>query len=427
MWLIIFLSIAFLFFTLFSTSTPLIPIIISLLFLFISLLTKGENIWFMIVHLLKVYILDLETIQKMWIWIFLNGLRELLTFASNTVDNYETSSDDLIESLSSNQGFGKEDLLELTKDFFGTLSPVYQKKFEDIISTGTIKLEENPTLSMADSDASKLILTGNYSVFPTLVHESTHNFNNSPKNRSILHILLGEADAICMEQLAIDYLKSQKNINLDCFYTLREIDFAESDFFECKDIMAFINLFNAQKNGDIDFNDDSLKAAKTLYPYRAPIRQLNSLNSNFSMTMSGFSHQLGYILANYIHEKISEDPGNIKMLESVIQCVSMEDYQEEEAIKILSENGIPIVKDGKLSLDPENINLLEIYLKKSHERRNYDRTEESNHHSSKTAGQKSVDKLVTEAINDTPDLSVLDEISPNLGDKELGKDESIIY
>ncbi len=328
---------------------------------------------------------------------FFDELNTLLDTCKKRVHN-PTSYDEMMEQLSIDEGLKSEELIELIKDFFHSLGSSYEKKFEDIISNNRIILSSGK--SVEDSDESEMSLTGNYTDVVSLAHESEHIFSESEDNISIINALLCEVDAMVVEMLAIDYLKEKKNVNKYMVYDAREIDLIESDFFSSRYIEAAINLFNNIKNENTNFNNNALESAKIIYPSDYYRDEFEILFKGIMYTiLSGFAHQIGYIVANYIHEKILEDPKNIYMFEAVTQALTEKD--EEKQIDILSQSGIPIIKDRKISLSGESIEVLVNYIDKSNRRRNL----------------KDTQTLIKESIDGLPTFSILSDIE-NVQEKQ---------
>ena len=69
-------------------------------------------------------------------------------------------------------------------------------------------------------------------------------------------------------------------------------------------------------------------------------------------------HYLGMIVSSYVYAKIKEDPSNAKMIDKLLSMIARGKYYSKEAVQTLEELGIPIVQDGKLSLNQESIQIL---------------------------------------------------------------------
>lgn len=324
---------------------------------------------------------------------FFDELKTLIDACKKKIHNPTTTYDEFIEQLRIDEGLDYEELIKLTKDFFHSLDTSYERKFEDIILKKKIKFSRGKNIE--NSNESEMVLTGNYADVTTLAHESEHDFCESKDNKSIINAILCETDAICVEMLAIDYLKEKKNVNKYNIYDAREMDLIDSDFFSSRYIEAVINLFNNKKNGNTNLNNHVLELAKTIYPFFEDydIKFEKIFKGMMYEIFRGFSHQIGYILANYIHEKIIEDPKNICMLKAVKQALDEED--EEKSIEILSKNEIPIIENGKISLSAESIETLVNYIDISNRRRR---------------NLKPTEELIKESMDGLPDLSILSKI-----------------
>ena len=335
---------------------------------------------------------------------FFDQLKLLIDDCKQKVCNPIETQEEIIEQLQNDEGLSIEEAINLTRAFFRSLGTSYENRFEDVISNNKITFSKG---ELSASDESQVMLTGNYIDVAVIAHESEHVFSKSD-NYSIINALLCEVDSICMEMLAIDYLKENINANKDIIYKAREMDLREEDFFSNKYIETVISLFKNSENNNTNTNTDRLESAKKIFTWEADDDYFEyCFKKKTYVILRGFSHQIGFILANYIHEKILENPENIQMLEAVTKA--MNEKNEEKAIEILANSGIPIIENGTISFSNNSIEKLVNALDKSSRRRN----------------NIPIKTLVTEAINgfDFSKLKAIDEHNNNKGEPFSNKIE----
>ena len=333
---------------------------------------------------------------------FFDQLKLLIDDCKQKVCNPIETQEEIIEQLQNDEGLSVEEAINLTRAFFRSLGTSYENRFEDVISNNKITFSKGDLVA---SDESQVMLTGNYTDVAVIAHESEHVFSKSD-NYSIINALLREVDSMCMEMLAIDYLKENINVNNDNIYKVREMNLIEDDFFSNKYIETVISLFKNSKNNNT--NTDILESAKKIFTWEADDDSFGYIfKKQAYVILGGFSHQIGFILANYIHEKILENPENIQMFEAVTKA--MNEKNEEKAIEILANSGIPIIENGTISFSNNSIEKLVNALDKSSRRRNNIPTK----------------TLVTEAINgfDFSKLKAIDEHNNNKGEPFSNKIE----
>ena len=72
----------------------------------------------------------------------------------------------------------------------------------------------------------------------------------------------------------------------------------------------------------------------------------------------GSAHFIDALLAFYIHQKIKDNPFNIKILTTIFEVIGYAEFEQEKALNKLEQIGIPIVKNGKAVIDDDAINKL---------------------------------------------------------------------
>ena len=61
---------------------------------------------------------------------------------------------------------------------------------------------------------------------------------------------------------------------------------------------------------------------------------------------------------NTTHQKIKDNPVNIKILTTIFKVIVYAEFEQEQALNELEQIGIPIVKNGKVVIDDDAINKL---------------------------------------------------------------------
>lgn len=269
--------------------------------------------------------------------------------------------------------------IQIAISFFNTINPNYSNMFQNILwekntydnkEYYSVKFHKvkHPRESMSEVRADGYVHLS-YSdtlddVF-SICHEITHRFS-APKNQtSIIKQFLGETSTICIEFLLQDYLidneeycsdeiLKRKNNRL-MFYTY---DDAGSMIFE----HILLQLY--KKNNNYITEDillkylDSIDKNTNLYKLmiHRGMRYLNEIvvsgHLNFPQRQR---YVIGALLASDFHNKIKSDPQKISQLCDLIDILGHTDLSTEDDLKKLSTLDIPIVKNGKLSINESDI------------------------------------------------------------------------
>ena len=240
----------------------------------------------------------------------------------------DTKIGELFDEMRSNQGVDLNLIINECCDFFTSINPLYGEMARNIIrDPEQMKFccPMNPGTSFIGSNKN-VELHNNWNDVVLLTHEITHNFVNSTDikvvndNHSFTYIFQ-EVPAIVIEYLTKDYLLEKSGVDVKCLEESR-----------------IANIELAQKQlSSTNFDNEVHHDVKEFLDY---------------------DHEFGILIANYIYLKIKEHPQNIEMLDAMLTVIAKGKVYPEECIQLLKEMEIPIVSDGKISLNEENMQKL---------------------------------------------------------------------
>ena len=247
----------------------------------------------------------------------------------------DTKARELVDELRSNQGVDFNLIINECCDFFTSINPLYGEMARNILrDPKQIKFHcsMNPRELFIGSNTD-IELHNNWNDVCILSHELTHSFVNSTDmkvvhdNHSFTYIFQ-EVPAIVIEYLTKDYILEKRGVDVKALEKSRIANI------EITQKMLSDTNSNSELHHDvIDFLD--------------------------------YDHTLGILIANYIYLKIKENPRNIEMLDAMLTIIAKGKAYPEECIQLLEKVGIPIVCNGKISLNEENMEkLYESYFEK---------------------------------------------------------------
>lgn len=284
-----------------------------------------------------------------------------------------------------------QETFQIVEDFFGTLGKKYenmahnQLKLSKVCITDRALSDDDYKHRYTDSyenilleDASNFLLVseGNYLDVIVDVHEITHKFtdffskgnidekrtvstrelNKIIKNSDssfINEICFSETTAMLAELFCADYIKKRfSNKEYEKWATsIRAYSLIYDGVDEGKE-SEWIKLIKS-----IDDSDDGISKVRTYlnsftyYPTHA-----NDPRFFVSSMCHKHSHDLGYFYAVYLKEKCDKNPEcKLQVFEDCLQlnCYGQNYYEEQRAL--IERLGVPMIKDGKITMDEETI------------------------------------------------------------------------
>lgn len=305
---------------------------------------------------------------------FFTGMKKLFIGVSEILRsyngvNYCEQSDsifkEIFEQRSKNEGVSRSDTIGLTVEFFEMLNSKYQEIVVNLLQDYLI---ENGDIN--HSSSARMFLSGNYYDVITLCHELTHkfvtgselendydNFRNFGEWKfSPYGTILSEIDSIVIEFLACDfiYLKTGKDLFMpNTLFRLLVVDSASKKVIGMDKDIKIASIF---KKVDTREAFEEFYAMTSEFPTNA--------ERYYTQKMRWYSHTFGTVVACYIYQQILDNPQKFDMFLGVEKAMGTVD-NTGTLFSYLEQLGLPIVKDGKLSLDDDSVGVMLLSVKKT--------------------------------------------------------------
>ena len=271
------------------------------------------------------------------------------------VETPEFDANELLQEVNRNDGIDYNTILNEAIESLGIINPEYKS-----IAYNVIKDPENIEFKIPkkqedalDNAYNEIYLSNNYYTVIVLVHEIMHNIvapqntESVDEHSGIIDYMLDEVPSMTIEQLTVDRVSEKAGIPFDAINKLHILNFQQMARGYASRTVRSIQAFlkdPSKENKDLD--------------YAIEHHQYENIPEAVYDFAFYFTHYLGMIVSSYVYAKIKEDPSNAKMIDKLLSMIARGKYYPKEAVQTLEELGIPIVQDGKLSLNQESIQIL---------------------------------------------------------------------
>ncbi len=243
--------------------------------------------------------------------------------------------------------------IKYSYEFLKTLDKSYADKLMENIQNGIINLyprkKDEITIASLEVDrekrCNKITIPYNSTIEDvyTLTHEQLHDTNMDPSRLNTTCCLLTEMISFLGDLLQRDYFEKgtttpkeyRKNMN-DAFFATRI--YAMKAEMELDLIRRFLN------KGFIDFQDmRDICKSKTVEELEIINDNIEEILENGELNLQkSQKYVIGNVLACYLHQRILDNPKNIKEFNEVNELLNI--YSEEEIFEYL---GLDILEDSK--------------------------------------------------------------------------------
>lgn len=249
--------------------------------------------------------------------------------------------------------------IKIAGDFFKSINPAYEQIYYNLLQNKELKFQIGG--NFLDSFEDYIILNNNYNDVITIVHEVVHHFNND--NPTFLTQLLTECDSISYEQLACEYVKNiyGASVPINAIRILKLFTDDPYDFITAWKVISKLHSENKLNIQDLEKYYESLPN-DSLEKKALDNNSLNHLATFADHFPHEYSYDIGFLISCYTYTHSIEKDN--KALKALTDVMSRGKGLDNEVLNILEDAGIPIVKDGKLSLKGDNASIItDAYLK----------------------------------------------------------------
>lgn len=285
------------------------------------------------------------------------------------------------------QEYPIEQTLEMIEEFYNSLSPAlgnathnHLQKMryrmspdisskEDIEFDKTRKYSEKKILSFENSSLNAFTLEGNYRDVVVGSHEVAHRFtsNQSATPTQIASLMFDEADTMYAEMLCTDFINAKYKQNFIGIYNFRTIALKSSleshDFDKSisniEALKCLVDYLKFVQNNEINNNISDFKAKTEVLD-----KKLNSGKGTIfekkefvlSQIYDAFEYHFAFTYANFLYQEAQKAPEKkADIFKKLLKINSYKTGFEDEQLSVIEDTGLPIVKDGKISLESQGI------------------------------------------------------------------------
>lgn len=248
-----------------------------------------------------------------------------------------------------------QEAIDLSRDFFQSISYDYANRFLNILNDGTVKFEYREYDAKAHNRVDKdgnvhIFLEGTIKDVYIIVHEMIHKFSQPHNQASLLKLFLSESTSLTSEYLVYSFLHKSNIV-------VSEYDLMISilNYFSLWNKYAAI-LKEEYKIYQLYLENGSLNFSIILDYIHSNGKQendvkiiLSTINQIFYWKRLSYFHCIRYIIGTLIacsfYSKVLDGKTITLDFEKLVSILGEPDWKNKESMEILRNLDIPLLKD----------------------------------------------------------------------------------